>query len=114
MDAMDSPVWRLHGLVASEPGWMAYNNGTVALTLEGDDGSPVEVFSVPVGEIEDVKFPKAQMSGGCNFVVAGEKYKISFLQPQNTRLPGAYGAVQGASSIPAGRKSGKAWKAILT
>lgn len=114
MDAMDSPVWRLHGLVASEPGWMAFDNGTVVLMLEDDEGSAVEAFAVPVSEIKDVKYPRAQMSAGCNFVVDGEKYKISFLQPQNTRMPGPYGAVQGAASIPAGRKSGKAWKAILT
>lgn len=114
MDTFDSVVWRLHGVTGSEPGWMAYDNGTVALTLEDGSDSPQEVFVVPVNEIQDVKFPVSQMSGGCNFVVAGEKYRLSFVQPQNTQLPGAYGAIKGVGSIRSARKAGKTWKSILS
>ncbi len=113
---LTSEVWRLHGVVGSEPGLLVlHDDGEVELHLEGDDGAPRSVFRTPAAAISDVKWPKTQFSGGCSFVVDGEKYRLSFLQPQNTRVfaTSALGAAQGLGSISGGRKAGKAWKSAL-
>lgn len=101
-------------MTGSEPGHMSYENGMVRLQLEDDDGNPSVAFETEIANVANVKFPAVQMSGGCSFVVDGEKYRISFLQPQNTRMPHAGGAIAGVASISGGRKAGKAWKALLT
>ena len=113
MEATVSEVWRLHGVTGSEPGFMTHDNGVVSLQLEDDDGNPHVIFETDVSNVSDVKFPVVQMSGGCSFVVHDEKYRISFVRPQNTRAPHAGGAIAGVASISGGRKAGKAWKSLL-
>lgn len=112
---MITEVWRLHGMIGSEPGLLHHHpDGTVELQL--DDGDALQsMFRTALTGIGEVRWPRTQFSGGCSFVVDGEKYRLSFLQPQNTRplSSGAYSATQGLGSIAGGRKAGKAWKAIL-
>lgn len=114
MEDLTTEVWRLSGVTGSDPGMMSLENGIVSLDISDANDNMVRAFSVPVDQVRDVNWPKLQMSGGCNFVVNDEKYRLSFLKPQNTRpLAASYGAAAGVASISGGRKAGKAWKAIL-
>ncbi|MFK7917948.1 MAG: hypothetical protein AB8G14_07715 [Ilumatobacter sp.] len=115
MDDMTTEVWRLSGATGSTPGLMFMQGQMVTLQLEVAESDDLRsVFSVPLESIADVNWPKLQMSGGCNFVVNGEKYRLSFLKPQNSRpLAATAGAAAGLASISGGRKAGKAWRAIL-
>jgi len=106
-------VWLLKGVTGSSPAVMTHNDGRVTMEMVDIDNERLDdKFNVAVGEITEINWPKLQMSGGCTFQVAGDKYRISFLRPQNTRIP-KFGAVTGLASISGGRKAGKAWKEIL-
>ena len=114
MENMTSEVWRLSGVTGSSPGVLTLEDGVVSLQIEDSNESLQQQFSVSLDQISSVKWPKLQMSGGCSFEVGGEKYRISFLQPQNTRpLASTYSAAAGVASISGGRSAGKAWKAVL-
>lgn len=106
-------VWRLSGLTGSSPGYLSYVDDVVRLQIEDDAEELQTLFEVPKSQVVDVNWPAMQFSGGCSFHVDGEKYRLSFLQPQNTRMPNAIGAVGGVASISGGRKAGKLWKARL-
>lgn len=113
---MTTEVWRLDGLTGSTPGLLHHEGGRVRLELLDDDTDRLRpVFSAPLAAVSDVRWPRLQMSAGCSFVVDGEKYRISFLRPQNTRplAADAYGAVAGVASIGGGREAGKAWRTLL-
>lgn len=115
MEELSSEVWRLSGVTGSTPGMMRLSGGTVHLELLNDDDSVRPVFAVALGDITAVKWPKLQMSGGCSFEVGGERYRISFVQPQNTRKFAvvAPSAIAGVASISGGRAAGKSWRAVL-
>ena len=92
---------------------MRHSAGRVTLQKVHDSEEKfVDEFDVAISDIADINWPKMQMSGGCTFLVNDQKYRISFLRPQNTRL-GWVGDAQGVASISGGRKAGKAWKEIL-
>lgn len=114
-EVLSTEVWRLKGATGSTPGMLHLTDGNVRLELLGDDDKVRPVFTVPVASISEVKWPKLQMSGGCSFEVNGEKFRISFLRPQNTRAfsTAAPSAIAGVASISGGRSAGKAWKAAL-
>jgi len=109
-----SKVWILSGVTGSEPALLSHEAGQVTLSTFNADDEPVPSFAVQTAEISDVKFPAYQFSGGCSFVVNDQKYRISFLQPQNTKMPNYYSQLSGVSEIGTGRKAGKAWKKILS
>ena len=114
MENMTSEVWRLTGVTGSSPGVLTLEDGVVSLLVEDSNENLQQQFSLPIDQVSAVKWPKLQMSGGCSLEVGGEKYRISFLQPQNTRpLASSYSAVAGVASISGGRSAGKAWKAVL-
>ncbi len=113
-DQTKSKVWILSGVTGSDPALLSHEGGYVTLSRFNDDDQPVPAFSVQVAEVSDVKFPAYQFSGGCTFVAEGQKYRISFVQPQNTKLPTYYDQFTGAASIGTGRKAGKAWKKTLS
>ncbi len=108
-----SEVWILSGVTGSEPALLSHEAGQLTLSTFNAEGQPVPSFSVQTAEISDVKFPAYQFSGGCSFVANGQKYRISFLQPQNTKMPTYDNQLSGLSDIGSGRKAGKAWKKIL-
>ena len=113
MENLTTEVWILSGVTGSEPALLAHQDGRIIMQMIDNDAEAfVDHFNVALDEVTDVNWPKMQMSGGCNFEVANEKYRISFLRPQNTRI-GWVGDVAGVASISGGRKAGKAWKAIL-
>jgi len=91
---------------------MIFDGSVVELQLADKSDNLETAFRVPITEVGDVNFPKLQMSGGCSLHVNGEKYRLSFLRPQNTRIP-IGGAIGGVASISGGRKAGKAWKEVL-
>lgn len=114
MENMTTEVWLLSGITGSDPGLMTLDDGVVTMQIADESDELRTTFSVPLDQVQDVNWPKLQMSGGCNFVVNGEKYRLSFLKPQNTRpLAATAGAAAGLASISGGRKSGKAWRAVL-
>jgi hypothetical protein len=74
-----SKVWILPGVTGSEPALLSQEAGQVTLSTFSDNDEPVPSFSVQTAEISDVKFPAYQFSGGCSFVAAGLKYRISLI-----------------------------------
>jgi hypothetical protein len=109
-----SKVWILSGVTGSQPALLSHEAGQVTLSTFSDEDEPVQSFSVKTADISDVKFPAYQLSGGCSFVANSQKYRISFLQPQNTKLPTYFNELSGVAEIGSGRKAGKAWKKILS
>lgn len=107
-------VWRLHGATGSEPGVLTYADGSAHLQIEDHAGALNTAFQVPLSDIVDVKWPRLQFSAGCSFSVGEEKFRLSFVQPQNTRAPHAAGAVAGVGSIGKGRAAGKTWRGLLS
>jgi hypothetical protein len=118
----ESVAWVLRGITgADSAGLLRLNGGR--LTLIGQDGP---AFDVPVTEVRDVSFPWFYFSGGMKLTAAGEKYRLSFVKPNNQNsyvagraaneiVPGA-GMVAVADitgDIRKGRSAGKEWKRLL-
>ncbi|MDO8425296.1 MAG: hypothetical protein Q7T01_02165 [bacterium] len=132
-------VWLLMGLTGSAPCTLACENGELTLTLlEGgalhreqlrdlenvahvpdlsdrvERGERVELFRAPIVSVR-AAYPWYSFGAGCNLVVGGTRYRLSFLQPQNTltRDESISGLANTAQSIAGGRARGKAWRQRL-
>jgi len=117
-----TPAWLLVGMTRSVPGVLELADGHLAYTTE--EG---RVFDVPLAEVSDVKFPWYYFSGGVKFAVGRERYRLSFVRPNDASdIPGRLlaGTETGGpaalltagrklSDISEGRRAGKAWKAVL-
>jgi len=133
-----SEIWLLMGLTGSTNGtlaihdeWISFHTPTRGALTGGqlrslakrignpeladqlDQEQPIEIFRCPVSEIEKVHFPWYTLGGGMNLTIRGNRYRFSFLQPQNTRSPTSGGAFAGVLSISRGRKLGKEWRSLL-
>jgi hypothetical protein len=118
------------GLTGSVPGVLHLSGGTLTLTVQGAGvlsgrqlrqlevrtgqhgladrltrGQSVQLVHQPLPLIERVTFPWYYFGGGAVLVVGGVRYRISFLQPQNTAI--------GVVSLSDGLRAGKQWKAAL-
>lgn len=105
-------VWLLDGLICSTPGYLILQGSRVRLELEKSGPLTFDTrLDLDKSEIEDVKWPRIQLDAGCNFRVGGEKIKLSFIRPENTKQEWEHG---GVAEIPASRANGKLWKEILS
>lgn len=134
-----SVVWLLMGLTGSAAGLLRLEHGRLSFAAHGrgaltggqlrkleqrtgqtgsaerlSAGETVVLFDAPRDAVGNVKFPWYNFGAGMTLRVGEAPYRFSFLQPQNTRLPGDVDALLGAASIPGGRAGGKAWRAALT
>ena len=121
-EALCTPAWLLVGMTRSVPGILELVDGHFAFTVE--EG---RVFEVPRSGVSDVKFPWYYFGGGVKFMVGGERYRLSFVRPNDASdVPGRliagteYGgpaalltAGRKVLDIGEGRRAGKAWKAVL-
>src|SRR5262245_44507292 len=135
MNHLQTLTWLLMGSTGSAPGVLGLSGGRLtfeahgrgALTLSQlreleqrtgrpglvqhlTDGHRVPLFEAPLPAVQDVRFPWYYFGGGMKLTVAGHPFRFSFLQPQNTRLPGDLASVRELST---GRSGGKAWRAAL-
>ena len=112
----------LKGITGSESAGLLRMGGG-RLTLVGETGT---AFDVPVNEVSEVSFPWFYFSGGIKLAAAGEKYRLSFVKPNNQNsylagqaanevVPGAgmVAVADIAGDIRTGRTAGKKWKRLL-
>lgn len=124
---LTTPAWLLVGATRSFPGALSYDGERLRFA------SPEEVvFDVPAASVQEVKWPKLWMGGGCKVKADGEEFRISFVKPNGAaditdKLLGDVGGVLGAvgvgidakealgsfGDVKKGRDAGKAWKDVL-
>jgi hypothetical protein len=84
--------------------------GLAGKLLQGEE---IEIFKAPLSSIAKAVFPWYYFGGGM-IVSTGEcRFRFSFLQPQNTRLPSSARLFQIGKDIIGGRAAGKAWKSVF-
>ena len=76
----------------------------------GDDEHAV-VFDVPLADVQEATFPWYYFTGGVKLTLDGARYRFGFARPANTKLPSDG---LGLDDIAKARRSGKAWKAVLS
>ncbi len=147
-ESFASEVWLLSGLINSLPGILALEGGKLIFTALGtgtfwdsglkklekksgaenfssllNQGKSAQLFSVELSEIQKITFPLLYFSAGAHITFNNEKYRLSFIQPNNTKMPifntSDYEAVYKRSveiiqDIGHSRKVGKKWKSLLT
>lgn len=115
-----SYAWRLVGLFRSEAAWLDVRDGLLRFsTPEG------VVFDVPLDEVTGLSFPWHYSSGGLKLTVAGEEYRLAFVEPNGARYPSAESIASGpfraalarvaaaAAENGTGRKVGREWRRRL-
>lgn len=141
-----SEAWLLVGFYHSLPGVLALKNGklTFTATSSGTFGNkgllkieqksgvkdfalsltrnqPTKLFSVELSGIQKVNYPWIYFSAGANITLNDQKYRLSFIQPNNTVMPvlskSDYSFVYGRTvdivqDISGARKVGKKWKSL--
>ncbi len=123
---MVSRVWRIFGLIGKvEAGVLIYDEGKVIyITDEGIQ------FDVPLGLLENIKWPFLRMGFGFDTVVYGKKYKFSFSKPNPSAPdiiiepgdpypeivfePGFYYDLSSLRDIKKDKATTKEWKQILS
>lgn len=124
---LTTPAWLLVGMTRNVPGVLSYDGDRLRFA-----SADSVIFDVASTEVEDVKWPKLWMGGGCKLRAAGEEYRISFVQPNGAaditdELLGDAAGVLGVfntaadvkealgsfGSVKKGRDAGKAWKETL-
>ena len=105
-------AWLRFGVIGSLPGIVELAHGRLAFTavepgtlwpfqlrkLERfvqragvaeklDRGEPCELFSASLAEVSEVSFPWYTFDVAMNLNIGDKTYRLSFIQPQNTKLP---------------------------
>ena len=93
-----TPTWRLYGITGSVPGVLVLSGGRLTLAVEDGRG-----FEAPLHKIEKVVFPWYYFGAGVKLTISGERYRLSFAEPNGQRDPdlrydGALGSV-GAGAL---------------
>ncbi len=121
-DALCTPAWLLVGITGSVPGVLELADGHLAFTTEEE-----RVFDVPLSKVSAVKFPWYYFGGGVKFSIGADRYRLSFVRPNDASdIPGRllarteFGgpaalltAGRKVLDIGEGRRAGKAWKSVL-
>lgn len=147
-ESYSSEVWLISGFYHSLPGVLTLENGQLIFTALGPGtywerglkkieektgaenfcsllkkNKPAQLFSIELNKIEKVTFPWIYFSAGAHITFNKQRYRLSFIEPNNTQLPvfdkGRYNAVlkrniEIIQDISHARKIGKKWKALLT
>lgn len=143
-----SEAWLISGLFNSLPGILTLEDGKLIFTAIGTGtywdrgltkleeksgtknfssllkrGKPALLFSVELSEIEKVTFPAIYFSAGAHITFNHKKFRLSFIEPNNTKLPildrSRYDQVLKKTvvtiqDISHSRKVGKKWKSLFT
>lgn len=119
-DGYASYAWRLIGLFRTQAGWLDLCEDR--LRYSTPDGT---VFETPVGEVTCLTFPWYYFSGGLKLTVAGEEYRLSFVEPNGAQYPVARAeaaagdpaalafVVDTAKVVGVGRGVGRRWRSLL-
>jgi len=117
-------VWRMQGLLSTPtPGLLILADGHISfVTADG------EMFSVPVSDIKDVKWPFIQFGLGFNSTVNGTQYKFTFMKPNGaadidssaldgltafSRIGRGIDAIATLSKWGSNKQAAKQWKALF-
>lgn len=145
--SFSSEVWLLSGIINSLPGILTLESGKLIFLALGTGtfwkrglkkiekkagaenftsllnlNKPAQLFSIELSEIQKISFPAIYFSAGVNINFNNEKYRLSFIQPNNTKMPNVersdYQSVVNNSivvikDISHARKIGKRWKSLL-
>lgn len=141
-------VWLLSGIINSLPGILTLENNRLILTAIGsgtfwesglkkiekksgvenffsliNKGKPVQLFNVDLSEIQKLSFPWFYFMAGAHITCKKAKYRLSFIQPNNSVIPildrSDFAAVYTKNveiiqDIKDARKVGRKWKLLLT
>ena len=147
-DAFATEVWLISGLFHSLPGLLKLKETQLTFTALGPgtywDGGlrkieekanakdlfdllkrnqPAQLFSIDLSEIQKITFPFIYFSAGTHITFRNERFRLSFIEPNNTKMPvidrGRYdrvinATVEIAQDIKHARIIGKRWRALLT
>lgn len=147
-ESYSSEVWLISGLFNSLPGILTLEGGKLIFTALGTgtywksglkkiekksgaenfssllkQNKPAELFCVELSKIEKVNFPFIYFSAGAHITINNERYRLSFIEPNNTQMPvfnkSRYNAVlkrnvEIIQDIGHARKVGKKWRSLLT
>ena len=124
---LTTPAWLLPGMGRNIPGALSWDDRRLRFASAEE-----VVFDLAPGDVQDIVWPRLWMGGGCKLQAPGERYKVSFVQPNGApditdALLGDVGGVLGAvstvgdlgdalssfSDVRKGRDAGKAWKPVL-
>src|SRR4051812_44808813 len=130
-------AWLLMGLTGSAPGVLRLADGRLCLRVQGSGvlwgrqlraleriarqpglaerlgrGEAAEIFDTPLDRIRRVASPWYYFGGGAIVETDHARFRLSFLQPQNTTTVSEplFGPI---AEIAGGRRAGKAWKVAL-
>lgn len=137
--SFSTEVWLLSGLFHSLPGILTLKKGTLVFIaigtgtfresglkkLEKKSGAknfhsllkedkPAQLFCIELSEIQKITFPLLYFSAGTHITFNNEKYRLSFIQPNNTKINVQDKSVEVIQDIRHSRKVGKQWKILLT
>ncbi len=147
-DTFSTEVWLISGLFHSLPGVLTLRETQLIFTALGPgtywDGGlrriekkanaenffdllkrdqPAQLFSIDLSEIQKITFPFIYFSTGTHITFRNERYRLSFIEPNNTKMPvidrSRYdrvinATVEIAQDIKHSRTIGKRWRALLT
>ena len=137
-NSFSSEAWLLSGIINSLPGILSLKNNKLIFTAHGTgtfwasrlkklekksgvsnlpsflkQNKPVQLFNVEVGEIQKLNFPAIYFSTGVNIKLKNEKYRLSFIEPNNTKVRYYDENVEIIQDIRQSIKIGKTWKSLL-
>ncbi len=140
MKRYSSEVWLLVGFINSLPGILTLEKGRIILTAIGSgtfwerglkkleakttvkdlpgllkQGKPVQLFNVQLKDVQKIVFPGIYFSTAAHITIKNQKYRLSFIQPNNTKVfdKSDFEAVESIQDIFQSRKVGKIWRSIL-
>jgi hypothetical protein len=134
---LGTKAWLLMGLFGSAPGVLRLADGRLCLKVQGagalwgrqlraleriaqqpglaerlSRGETAEIFNTPLERVRRVVFPWYYFGGGAIVETDHARFRLSFMQPQNTTTVSEplFGPIV---EIAEGRRAGKAWKGAL-
>jgi hypothetical protein len=142
-----SEIWLISGFINSLPGLLSLDKGRLTFTAIGGGtywdsglkklenkcgnkefcallkrGKPAILFSVDLKDIQKVTYPFIYFSGGAHLFFDNKKYRLSFIQPNNSVMPEidrsryervVKRTVEIIEDISHARRVGKKWRSLL-
>jgi hypothetical protein len=79
-----TPAWLLRGLIGSEPGLLRLEERRISFTTEATC-----LFDAPLSDLRRVIFPWYYFGGGMKLMIGANRYRVSFVRPNNQEVPWA-------------------------